>query len=78
MPRISQAHEIEQRRMAVLELVSKGYNQAQEADKLNYSKAWISNDIRIIMGVATILLSQRHNQRKSGGRLDLLEQEGTW
>jgi hypothetical protein len=48
LPRISRAREIEQRRMAVLELVSKGYSQTEVADKLNYSKSCISNDVRIL------------------------------
>ncbi len=48
MARISKAQEIEQRRMAVLELLSKGYNQAEVADRLKYSKSCISNDVRIL------------------------------
>src|SRR5919106_6159021 len=48
MARISKATEIEQRRMAVLQLLSKGYSQSDVAKGLNYSKACISNDVRIL------------------------------
>jgi DNA-binding NarL/FixJ family response regulator len=34
--------------MAVLQLVSQGYSQSEVANRLNYSKSCISNDIRYL------------------------------
>ena len=48
MPRISRAKEIELRRSAALELAAKGYSQTEIAQKLNYHKSTISNDIRYL------------------------------
>jgi hypothetical protein len=46
MPKIYRANEIKLRRAAALELAAKDHNQTEIANKLNYHKGTISNDIR--------------------------------
>jgi len=48
MPRISRTNEIQMRRIAALELAAKGYSQSEIANRLNYHKSTISNDIRYL------------------------------